>query len=217
MAARDTAARDTTGRVPGSAVAWTGVGTGESVAPAAENGVGVSEASGAVMGDMLVLTGEGVPFAAGMALSVVVGVPLTPVDDVALAGIVTVAAAPAALAAGVGEAAGVLAVTVGVTAPLTVAVGVTMLVAVTLMLDDGAGVPDAVVVPVGVGVVLARMGVAPSWAITMSSSASSRPTRRRSVMNEFSLAYERCHSPHRTRAIILGGQFACLHVIKSHN
>jgi hypothetical protein len=107
----------------------------------------------------------------------------------------------------VGEAAGAF----------TAVVGVTMLVAVSLMLDDGAGVPDAVVVPVGIGVVLARMGVAPSWAITMSSSASSRPTRRRSVMNEFPLAYERCHSPHRTRAIVLGGRPACLHVINYHN
>jgi len=89
-------------------------------------------------------------------------------------------------------------------AALVTAVGVTLLVAVTLLLDEGAGVPGAVVVPVGVGVVLARMGVAPSWAITMSSSASSRPTRRRSVMNEFSLKYESLHSPNGARAIVLG-------------
>ena len=86
----------------------------------------------------------------------------------------------------VGEATGVLATAVGVMLLVVAAVGV---------MGDGAGVPDAVVVPVGVGVVLARMGVAPSWAITMSSSASSQPARGRNVMDEFSLAYERCHSP----------------------
>ncbi len=102
--------------------------------------------------DMLVLAGEGVPFAAGMALGVVVGVPLTPAEDVALARTVTVApdmvaapaalavavavAAPVALVAGVGEAAGML----------TSAVGAPLLVAVALTPDDGAGVPDAVVV-----------------------------------------------------------------------
>ncbi len=104
--------------------------------------------------DMLVLAGEGVPFAAGIMLSVVVGVPLTPAEDVALARTVTVApnmvaapaalavavavtvAAPVALVVGIGEAAGVL----------TTAVGVMMLVAVALTPNDGAGVPDAVVV-----------------------------------------------------------------------
>ncbi len=86
----------------------------------------------------------------------------------------------------VGEATGVLATAVGV---------MLLVVAVVGVMGDGAGVPDAVVVPVGVGVVLARMGVAPSWAITMSSSASSQPARGRNVMDEFSLAYERCHSP----------------------
>ena len=94
----------------------------------------------------------------------------------------------------VGEAAGAF----------TAVVGVMMLVAVALTLGDGAGVPDAGVVPVGVGVVLARMGVAPSWAITMSSSASSRPARGRKVMNEFSLEYESLHSPNGARTIVLG-------------
>jgi len=154
--------------------------------------------------DMLVLAGEGVPFAAGMVLSVVVGVPLTSVEDVALDGTVAVApnvaAMPAALAAGVAVTVAVPETEAGVdeaTGVLAAAVGVTLLVAVALilMLGDGAGVLDAGVVPVGVGGVLARIGVAPSWAITMSSSASSQLARRRSVMNCIPLEYERCHSP----------------------
>ncbi len=96
----------------------------------------------------------------------------------------------------VGEATGVLATAVGVMLLVVAVVEMIMLVVAAVgVMGDGAGVPDAVVVPVGVGVVLARMGVAPSWAITMSSSASSQPARGRNVMDEFSLAYERCHSP----------------------
>jgi len=103
--------------------------------------------------DMLVLAEEGVPFAAGMALGVMVGVPPTSAEDVALAGTVTVtsdmAAAPVALVAGVAVTVAAPEIVVGIgeaAGVLTTAVGVMMLVAVALTPNDGAGVPDAVVV-----------------------------------------------------------------------